>query len=85
MRIVTRPDFDGIVCAVLLRRAENIKSDIYWTEPNKIQSGTADIRNGDILYCICRQLLRCVLAQQLVQRVPVTVTVPLRSASLSRS
>ncbi|CAB1077458.1 Exopolyphosphatase-related protein [Olavius algarvensis Delta 1 endosymbiont] len=31
MRIVTRPDFDGIVCAVLLRDALNIE----WTHKRK--------------------------------------------------
>lgn len=49
MRIVTRPDFDGIVCAVLLRQALEPSLPIHWTEPNAIQSGTADIRDGDIL------------------------------------
>ncbi len=49
MRIVTRPDFDGIVCAVLLRQALEPSLSIYWVEPNAIQSGTADIRDGDIL------------------------------------
>ena len=51
MRIVTRPDFDGIVCAVLLKTA--LKTDrnlaIHWVEPNEIQSGTAQIKTGDIL------------------------------------
>ncbi len=49
MRIVTRPDFDGIVCAVLLREAENIHSDIHWVEPGEVQSGKAAIKPGDIL------------------------------------
>jgi hypothetical protein len=49
MRIVTRPDFDGVVCAVLLREALNIDTDIYWVEPNEIQKKTAQIRDGDIL------------------------------------
>lgn len=49
MRIVTRPDFDGIVCAVLLYRVENIDADIHWVEPNEIQTGKADIMKGDIL------------------------------------
>ncbi len=49
MRIVTRPDFDGIVCAVLLYQVEKIDSDIYWVEPNEIQAGIATILNGDIL------------------------------------
>jgi oligoribonuclease NrnB/cAMP/cGMP phosphodiesterase (DHH superfamily) len=49
MRIVTRPDFDGIVCAVLLCRAQNIDTDIYWVEPNEIQTGKACILQGDII------------------------------------
>jgi hypothetical protein len=49
MRIVTRPDFDGIVCAVLLYQAENIDTDIKWVEPNEIQSGKANILKGDIM------------------------------------
>jgi oligoribonuclease NrnB/cAMP/cGMP phosphodiesterase (DHH superfamily) len=49
MRIVTRPDFDGIVCAVLLHEAENIDSDIYWVEPSEIQSKKAIVKQGDII------------------------------------
>jgi hypothetical protein len=49
MRIVTRPDFDGIVCAVLLHEAENIDADIYWVEPSEIQSKKAIIQTGDII------------------------------------
>ncbi|MCP3945140.1 MAG: exopolyphosphatase [Desulfobacteraceae bacterium] len=49
MRIVTRPDFDGIVCAVLLHRAENIDSEIYWVEPSEIQNKKAMIQKGDII------------------------------------
>lgn len=51
MRIVTRPDFDGIVCAVLLFEAlgNDLSPEIYWIEPGEIQAGQADIREGDIL------------------------------------
>ena len=49
MRIVTRPDFDGIVCAVLLREAENIDRDILWTEPDEIQKGQVNIFKDDIM------------------------------------
>ena len=49
MRIVTRPDFDGVVCAVLLYEAESIKEPVKWLEPGEIQKGTADIQSGDIL------------------------------------
>ncbi len=49
MRIVTRPDFDGIVCAVLLWEAEKITRETLWVEPNDIQKGLIDIEKGDIL------------------------------------
>ncbi len=49
MRIVTRPDFDGIVCAVLLMQAENIDADILWVEPNEIQKGQINILKNDIM------------------------------------
>ncbi len=49
MRIVTRPDFDGIVCAVLLSEVEDIREPIYWTQPGLVQAGQAEIRSGDIL------------------------------------
>ncbi len=49
MRIVTRPDFDGIVCAVLLYEVEDITAPVKWIQPALVQSGRADIRPGDIL------------------------------------
>ena len=49
MRIVTRPDFDGIVCAVLLHEAMNIMEPVKWVEPNAMQRGMVDIRKGDII------------------------------------
>jgi len=49
MRIVTRPDFDGIVCAALLKEALDPDLEIVWMEPNDIQSGRAKIQAGDIL------------------------------------
>lgn len=49
MRIVTRPDFDGIVCAVLLHEAMNIMEPVKWVEPNAMQRGLVDIRKGDII------------------------------------
>lgn len=49
MRIVTRPDFDGIVCAVLLYKAENIDKDIKWVELSEIQNGKAHILKDDIM------------------------------------
>lgn len=49
MRIVTRPDFDGIVSAVFLLEALDPDMDIFWVEPNGIQSKSADIQKGDII------------------------------------
>lgn len=49
MRIVTRPDFDGIVCAVLLYDVEPIDRPVKWIQPSEVQKGRADIRKGDIV------------------------------------
>jgi nanoRNase/pAp phosphatase (c-di-AMP/oligoRNAs hydrolase) len=49
MRIVTRPDFDGIVCAVLLYEAMDIRQPVKWVEPNVLQRGLVNIRKGDII------------------------------------
>jgi len=49
MRIVTRPDFDGVVCAVLLYEAEEITEPVKWVEPNDMQRGMVDVRAGDII------------------------------------
>jgi len=49
MRIVTRPDFDGIVCAVLLKDALNIISPIRWVEPGDVQKRLVTITSNDIL------------------------------------
>jgi oligoribonuclease NrnB/cAMP/cGMP phosphodiesterase (DHH superfamily) len=49
MRIVTRPDFDGIVCAVLLYEALDIKDPVLWVEPNDVQKGRVDIQDQDII------------------------------------
>jgi 23S rRNA-/tRNA-specific pseudouridylate synthase len=49
MRIVTRPDFDGIVCAVLLMDALDITEPIKWVEPNAMQHGLIEIKKGDVI------------------------------------
>jgi hypothetical protein len=49
MRIVTRPDFDGIVCAVLLYDALPVRKPVKWVGPNDIQKGLVDILPGDII------------------------------------
>jgi len=49
MRIVTRPDFDGVVCAALLYEAEDITEPVEWAEPSDMQKGMIEIRPGDII------------------------------------
>jgi len=49
MRIVTRPDFDGIVCAVLLYAVETIDQPVKWVSPNDMQKNRVDIQKGDII------------------------------------
>ncbi|MCP4119764.1 MAG: exopolyphosphatase [Desulfobacteraceae bacterium] len=49
MRIVTRPDFDGIVSAVIIQEAEEINAPTLWIEPSQVQNREAEIREGDIM------------------------------------
>jgi hypothetical protein len=49
MRILTRPDFDGVVCAALLYETEDITEPVKWVEPNDMQRGLVDVRQGDII------------------------------------
>ena len=49
MRVVTRPDFDGIVCAVLLYEVENVDEPVKWIEPNEIDKGMVQISKNDII------------------------------------
>ena len=50
MRIVTRPDFDGIVCAVLLKEAMSVTDPIIWEQPANMQKNTGvKIEPGDII------------------------------------
>jgi len=49
MRIVTRADFDSIVCAVLLYEALDLTEPVNWVEPNEMQKGLAEVREGDII------------------------------------
>jgi hypothetical protein len=48
-RIITRPDFDGIVCAVLLKEALGQDLPLSWAQPNDVQNGRIRISPGDIL------------------------------------
>ncbi len=49
MRIVTRADFDGIVCAALLFEAEPVTEAVKWVEPNDMQKGKVSVYKGDII------------------------------------
>lgn len=46
-RLVTRSDFDGLVCAVLLEHMEMI-DDILFVHPKDMQDGKVEITSGDI-------------------------------------
>jgi nanoRNase/pAp phosphatase (c-di-AMP/oligoRNAs hydrolase) len=47
-RLVTRSDFDGLVCAVLLRRLEMI-DEITFVHPKDVQDGLVEVTKRDIL------------------------------------
>ncbi|NMO53601.1 exopolyphosphatase [Actinoplanes sp. TBRC 11911] len=47
-RLVTRSDFDGLVCAVLLRHLDMI-DDITFVHPKDVQDGAVEITDRDIL------------------------------------
>ncbi len=47
-RLVTRSDFDGLVCAVLLKKLDLI-DDIKFVHPKDMQDGVVDISNNDIV------------------------------------
>ncbi len=49
MRIVTRPDFDGIVCAVLIKDALATTDSIRWVEPGDMQKGLVKIESDEII------------------------------------
>ena len=46
-RLVTRSDFDGLVCAVLLNEL-NLIDDIKFVHPKDMQDGRIPIGSGDI-------------------------------------
>lgn len=49
MRIVTRPDFDGLVCAVLLRDVLPMDGAVLWVEPNDMQQRKVEVLPGDVI------------------------------------
>lgn len=48
-RIVTRPDFDGVVCAALLKEALGPELPIVWTQPSDVQRGVMKVAPGDVV------------------------------------
>ena len=46
-RLVTRSDFDGLVCAVLLKEM-NLIDDIKFVHPKDVQDGLVEINENDI-------------------------------------
>jgi hypothetical protein len=48
MRLVTRADFDGLVCGALVTKFEEI-DDYLFVEPKFMQDGLVEIRSGDII------------------------------------
>jgi hypothetical protein len=48
MRLVTRADFDGLVCGALITKFEPIESYLF-VEPKFMQDGMVEVRKGDII------------------------------------
>jgi nanoRNase/pAp phosphatase (c-di-AMP/oligoRNAs hydrolase) len=48
MRLVTRSDFDGLVCAVLLKHVEQI-DEMKFVHPKDLQDGKFEVRSDDVL------------------------------------
>lgn len=48
-QIITRPDFDGVVCAVLLKEALGTSLPVKWAQPNQIQDGTVVTGDRDVV------------------------------------
>jgi hypothetical protein len=48
MRLVTRADFDGLVCGALITQFERI-DDYLFVEPKFMQDGVVKIRGGDVI------------------------------------
>lgn len=49
MRIVTRPDFDGVACAVLLKSVLGLDLPLVWTQPHLIQNGRFKVEPNDVI------------------------------------
>jgi oligoribonuclease NrnB/cAMP/cGMP phosphodiesterase (DHH superfamily) len=48
VRLVTRADFDGLVCGALITKFETVNSYLF-VEPKFMQDGHVDIHRGDII------------------------------------
>jgi oligoribonuclease NrnB/cAMP/cGMP phosphodiesterase (DHH superfamily) len=48
MRLITRSDFDGLACAVLLREVEPVES-VEFVHPKDVQDGKVQVGRNDIL------------------------------------
>jgi hypothetical protein len=48
VRLVTRADFDGLVCGALITKFESIDSYLF-VEPKFMQDGLVEVRSGDII------------------------------------
>lgn len=48
MRLITRSDFDGLACAVLLREVEQVDS-VEFVHPKDVQDGKVEVGRNDIL------------------------------------
>ena len=48
MRLVTRADFDGLVCGALITKFEKIDAYLF-IEPKFMQDGLVEVRNGDVI------------------------------------
>jgi hypothetical protein len=48
-QIITRPDFDGVVCAVLLKAALGEHLPTLWVQPSEIQKGQIGVGPEDII------------------------------------
>jgi hypothetical protein len=48
MRLLTRSDFDGLICAAILEQLEII-DDVYYIHPKDIQDNKVDVTKNDVL------------------------------------
>ena len=48
MRLITRSDFDGLVCATLLE-AIGLVDEIFYTHPKDLQDGKVPVTANDVL------------------------------------